>query len=184
MSGDITQILREWAKDRHAAVEQLTPLVYSELHKIASGYMRNQRYNHTLQATELINEAYMRMVKQDNASFDDRTHFFALAAKIMRGILVDFARAHKSEKRAGGKLVQLEPGIDVSANGAHEFLALHDALDRLRDFDERKAAVLELRFFGGLGFEEISNVLGISLITAKRDAAFAEAWLRRDLSAQ
>lgn len=171
MSGDITQILRNWAKDRQAAVEQLTPLVYSELHKIASGYMRNQRANHTLQATALINEAYMRMVKQDNASFDDRTHFFALAAKIMRGIPVDFARTHKSEKRAGGKLVQLEPNIDVSANGAHEFLALHDALDRLRDFD-------------GLAFEEIANVLGVSLITAKRDAAFAEAWLRRELSSQ
>jgi RNA polymerase sigma-70 factor, ECF subfamily len=180
--GDITQALKGWNADREAAIEQLTPLVYQELHKIAASYMRRTRPDHTLQATALINEAYMRMVKQDSATYQDRAHFFALAAKMMRGILVDFARARASEKRGSGGKVQLDESMDVCDGGASEFLVVHEALEELKKVEPRKAAVIELRFFGGLTFEEIAEAQGISLITAKRDSAYAEAWLRRALS--
>jgi RNA polymerase sigma-70 factor (ECF subfamily) len=182
MAGDITQILSSWETDKNNAIEQLTPLVYSELHKIAASYMRRAKPDHTLQATALINEAYMRMVRQEGSTFKDRTHFFALAARIMRSILVDFARARASQKRGSGNKVQLDREISLSADGASDFLMIHEALDKLKEFDERKAAVIELRYFGGLNFEEVAETLGISLITARRDAAFAEAWLRRALS--
>ena len=182
MAGDITGILAGWDTDKNRVIEQLTPLVYSELHKIAAGYMRRAKPDHTLQATALINEAYLRMVKQEGSTFKDRTHFFALAARIMRSILVDFARSRASQKRGGGGKVQLDRDISMSEAGASDFLAIHEALDKLKDFDERKAMVIELRYFGGLNFEEVAETLGVSLITARRDAAFAEAWLRRALS--
>ena len=182
MAGDITDILAGCESDKNGAIEQLTPLDYNELHKIAAGYMRRAKPDHTLQATALINEAYLRMVKQEGSSFKDRTHFFALAARIMRSILVDFARARASQKRGSGGKVQLDRDISMSAEGASDFLAIHEALDKLKDFDERKAMVIELRYFGGLNFEEVAEALGISLITARRDAAFAEAWLRWALS--
>jgi len=181
--GDITEILKGWDADRDVAIERLTPLVYQELHKIAASYMRRTRPDHTLQATALINEAYMRLVKQEGASYQDRAHFFGLAAKMMRGILVDFARARASEKRGGGGKVQLEDDMDVvSDHGASEFLVVHEALEKFKLVEPRKASVIELRFFGGLTFEEIAEALDISLITAKRDSAYAEAWLRRALS--
>jgi RNA polymerase sigma factor (TIGR02999 family) len=180
--GDITQILQGWNADREIAIEQLTPLVYSELHKIAASYMRRTRPDHTLQATALINEAYLRMVKQEGASYQDRAHFFALAAKMMRGILVDVARARASQKRGSGGKVQMDENFDVADGAAADFLAVHEALEKLKEVDERKAMVIEMRFFGGLTFEEIAEAHGISLITAKRDSAFAEAWLRRALS--
>ncbi len=180
--GDITQILKSWNADRSAAIEQLTPLVYKELHKIAASYMRATPPDHTLQATALINEAYLRMVKQESATYTDRAHFFALAAKMMRGILVDFARARAAEKRGSGGKVQLDGNIDLSDGGAAQFLYVHEALDKLKSVEPRKAMVIELRFFGGLTFEEIAEVQSISLITAKRDSAYAEAWLRRELA--
>ncbi len=180
--GDITQVLKGWNADREVAVEQLTPLVYKELHKIAAAYMRGARPDHTLQPTALINEAYLRMVKQEDATYTDRTHFFALAAKVMRGVLVDFARARYTQKRGGGQKVQLDDGMDVADDRAADFLVVHDALEKLRAVDERKATVIELRFFAGLTFQEIAEAQGISLITAKRDSAFAEAWLHRALS--
>jgi RNA polymerase sigma factor (TIGR02999 family) len=132
--GDITQILREWDRDKTFAIQQLTPLVYGELHKIASAYMRNARPDHTLQPTALINEAYLRLVQQDGARYSDRAHFFALAAKVMRGILVDFARARASEKRGSGREMQLDQGIDVSRGGAADFLVIHEAIERLKAF--------------------------------------------------
>lgn len=180
--GDITQILQGWNADRDIAIEQLTPLVYKELHKIAASYMRGTRPDHTLQPTALINEAYLRMVKQEGASYQDRSHFFALAAKMMRGILVDSARARASEKRGSGGKVQLDDNMDVCDSGASEFLVVHEALEMLKEVEPRKAAVIELRFFGGLTFEEIAEAQGISVITAKRDSTYAEAWLRRALS--
>jgi len=180
--GDITEILKGWDANRDVAIERLTPLVYQELHKIAASYMRRTRPDHTLQATALINEAYMRLVRQEGASYQDRAHFFGLAAKMMRGILVDFARARASEKRGGGGKVQLDDNMDVSDGSASEFLVVHEALEKFKLVEPRKASVIELRFFGGLTFEEIADALGISLITAKRDSAYAEAWLRRALS--
>lgn len=181
--GDITKVLQGWNQDRDYAVEQLTPLVYEELHKIAAAYMRNTRPDHTLQPTALIHEAYIRMVQQERSTLSDRKHFFALAAKIMRSVLVEFARARYAEKRGGGQKVQLIDGMDCSTDGrTDEMLVLHEALEGLKAVDARKAAVVELRFFGGLTFEEIAEIQGISLITAKRDSAFAEAWLHRALS--
>jgi len=184
MPGDITVILQNWDRDKKASIEQLTPLVYAELHNIAERYMSRTRPDHTLQATALINEAYMRLIRQETATFSDRRHFYALAASIMRGILVDFARARASVKRGSGQKVQLDRDIDISPEGAADLLALHDALDRLHNFDSRKAAVLELRYFGGFTFDEIAESLEISVPTAKRDAVFAEAWLRRTLSGE
>ncbi len=180
--GDITQILRGWHDDKDLAIRQLTPLVYEELHKIAAAYMRRSRPDHTLQPTALINEVYLRLVQQDEAAFSDRAHFFALAAKIMRGILVDFARARASEKRGSGGKVQLDGAIDISDSGAADFLVIHEVMEKLKAFDDRKAAVIELRYFGGLTFEEIAVAQSISAITAKRDAAYAEAWMRRALA--
>jgi RNA polymerase sigma-70 factor, ECF subfamily len=180
--GDITQILQGWNLDRGIAIEQLTPLVYKELHKIAASYMRGSRPDHTLQPTALINEAYLRMVKQEGANYEDRSHFFALAASMMRGILVDYARARATDKRGGGGKIQLDENMDLSDGGASEFLVVHEALEKLKELEPRKAAVIELRFFGGLTFEEIAEAQGVSLVTAKRDSAYAEAWLRRALS--
>lgn len=180
--GDITAILKDWDVDRDAAAARLTPMVYGELHKIASGYMRRESGGHTLQPTALVNEAYMKLMHGESLRAQDRTHFYALAAKIMRGILVDFARARATQKRGSGQVVPLEPNMDLSPQGAADFLVLHDALERLRSVDARKANVVELRYFGGLSFDEIAQSESISLITAKRDAAFAEAWLRRALS--
>ena len=181
--GDITQILRGWEQNKDLAIQQLTPLVYGELHKIAAAYMRGSRPDHTLQPTALIHEAYLRLVQQDGATYTDRAHFFALAAKVMRGILVDFARARVSEKRGRGGKVQLDCSIDLPDGGAADFLMVHEAIEKLKAFDYRKAAVIELRYFGGLTFEEIAAVQSISVVTAKRDAAYAEAWMRRALSA-
>jgi RNA polymerase sigma factor (TIGR02999 family) len=180
--GDITQILRGWEENKDLAIQQLTPLVYGELHKIAAASMRGSRPDHTLQPTALIHEAYLRLVQQDGATYADRAHFFALAAKVMRGILVDYARARASEKRGSGGKVQLDCGIDLPDGGAPDFLVIHEAIEKLKAFDDRKAAVIELRYFGGLTFEEIAAVQSISIVTAKRDAAYAQAWMRRALS--
>ena len=183
--GDITQILKGWDNDRDLAIEQPVPPVYSELHKIAASYMRRTRPDHTLQATALINEAYLRMVKQEGATYRDRSHFFALAAKMMRGILVEFARSRASAKRGSGGKVPFDDAMDVADARTSDFLVVHEAIDRTSSFvDERKAAAVELKFFGGLTFEEIAAAQGISLITAKRDYVFAEAFLRRALRKQ
>jgi RNA polymerase sigma-70 factor (ECF subfamily) len=182
--GDITQILKGWDADKDVAIEQLTPLVYEELHKIAASYMRRTRPDHTLQATALINEAYLRMVKQEGANYRDRSHFFAFAAKMMRAILVDCARARASEKRGSGGKVQLDDDMNLAERGVADFMAVHEALEKLKDVEPRKAAVIELRYFGGLTFEEIAEEQGIAVITAKRDSAYAEAWLRWALSSK
>ena len=181
--GEITQILHGWNSDRQSAVDRLTPVVYSELRKLAGHYLRNQRPGHTLQPTALINEAYLRLVHH-SADFTDRSHFFALSAKIMRQILVDFARAHQSEKRGSGRKVQFDEGLNVAAESASDFIAIHDALDKLHQQDERKAQVVEMSYFGGLQLEEIAEALNISVATVKRDLTIAKAWLRRALDGE
>ena len=180
--GDITRILQRWDSDRQSAVDALTPIVYSELHRIASAYLRRQRTDHTLQPTALINEAYLRLVRQESASFRDRTHFYTLAAKMMRQILVDAARAHLSEKRGSGKKVQLDERIEIAGDANADFLAVHEALDRLQSHNERLSQAVELRYFGGLKLEEIAEALATSLATVKRDLTLGEAWLRRALA--
>ena len=178
--GEITQILQSGNSNRQSAVDSLTPVVYSELRKLAGSYLRNQRPDHTLQPTALINEAYLRLVDH-SADFKDRSHFFALSAKIMRQILVDFARAHQSQKRGSGRKVQLDEGMNVASESASDFIAIHEALDRLQVQDERKAKVVEMSYFGGLQLEEIAVALDVSLATVKRDLIIAKAWLRRAL---
>jgi RNA polymerase sigma-70 factor (ECF subfamily) len=181
--GDVTTILKRWTDDRPAALEALTPIVYSELRKIAASYLRRERQDHTLQPTALINEAYLRLVKQESADFQDRSHFYALAARMMRQILLDAARAHQAEKRGSGNKVTLDERIDAGGgNGAWDFLVLHEALEKLQAHNQRTAEVVELRYFGGLQLEEIAENLAISLATVKRDLAFGEAWLRRALA--
>jgi RNA polymerase sigma-70 factor, ECF subfamily len=181
-AGDITTILKRWSTDRPAALEELTPVVYQELRKIAAAYLRRERENNTLQPTALINEAWLRLVKQDGASPQDRSHFYGVAARVMRQILVDAARTRRAAKRGAGNKVTLDERIELSnSRGDYDFLALHEALDMLAKQNPRTAQVVELRYFGGLQLEEIADHLSISLATVKRDQALGEAWLRRAL---
>lgn len=180
--GDITIILQRWDSDRESAIEALTPIVYRELHKIAAAYLRRQRSDHTLQPTALIHEAYLRLVRQEAASFQDRSHFYALAARMMRQILVDAARARLSEKRGSGNQVPLDERLAIAGSREGlDFLAVHEALEKLQAHNARMAQAVELRYFGGLKLEEIAETLSISLATVKRDLALGEAWLRRAL---
>jgi RNA polymerase sigma factor (TIGR02999 family) len=182
-SGEITMILQRWDTDRNSAVEALTPIVYGELRKIASSYMRQQRPGHTLQPTALINEAYLRLVRQENASLRDRSHFYTLAARMMRQILVDSARAHNAEKRGSGNKVPLDERMDLGDGKlAMNFMAVHEALEKLHSHNARMAEAVELRYFGGLQLDEIAEALSISTATVKRDLALGEAWLRRALA--
>ena len=181
-AGEITIILQGWDSDRRAAIDALTPIVYRELHRIASAYLRKQRSDHTLQPTALINEAYLKLVRQESASFRDRAHFYTLAAKMMRQILVDAARAHLSEKRGSGKKVQLDDKMEIAGDHNADFLAVHEALEKLQIHNERLAQAVELRYFGGLQLEEIAEAQSISLATVKRDLTLGEAWLRRALA--
>ena len=175
---EITQLLVEWSQGEHAAFEKLTPVVYEELRRLAHRYMEGQRPDHTLQTTALVNEAYLRLADQKKPSFTNRSHFFAVAAKAMRQILVDQARAHLRQKRGGGAAkVELEEAALVSPEEPEAILDLNDALERLGTLDSRKAQVVELRYFGGLKEEEIAEVLKVSAVTVRRDWVFAKTWL-------
>jgi RNA polymerase sigma factor (TIGR02999 family) len=184
MSGkvEITEILQEWEKDPRAALEQLTPLVYRELRDLAAAYMRRERPDHTLQPTALIHEAWVRLTRQSVPRWNDRAHFFGVAAQIMRQILVDFARHHQAQKRGGGKQIQLDTQLPLAAAAADDFLALNEAIDKLKAWDVRKAKVIELRYFGGMSRDEIAEMLSLTLPTVKRDLSVAEAFLRRELA--
>jgi RNA polymerase sigma-70 factor, ECF subfamily len=183
MSGnvDITEILQEWERDPRSALEQLTPLVYRELRDLAAAYMRRERPHHTLQPTALIHEAWVRLTKQSVPRWNGRAHFFGVAAQIMRQILVDFARHHQAEKRGGGNQIQLDARLPLAASAAKDFLALNEALEKLKAWDARKAKVIELRYFGGMSRDEIAEMLSLTLPTVKRDLSVAEAFLRREL---
>jgi RNA polymerase sigma-70 factor (ECF subfamily) len=181
-AGDITTILKRWSSDRPAALEELTPLVYGELRRIAAGYLGRERDNFTLQPTALINEAWLRLARPDSASLEDRSHFYGVAARVMRQILVDAARARQAYKRDAGNQVTLDERLAFTdPNGNCDFLALHEALEKLEMQNARTAQVVELRYFGGLKLEEVASHLSISLATVKRDQALGEAWLRRAL---
>jgi RNA polymerase sigma-70 factor, ECF subfamily len=179
---EVTQLLADWSQGDRAALEKLTPLVYEELRRLAHRYMEGQRPDHTLQTTALVNEAYLRFADQKRANFTNRSHFFAVAAKAMRQILVDHAKAAERQKRGGGAAkVQLEEAALISPAQPREILELNDALERLAMLDSRKADVVELRYFGGLKQGEIAEVLKISTITVRRDWVFAKAWLYSEL---
>lgn len=179
--GQVTQLLKAMRAGDSKAADTLLPLVYQELHRLAKSYMRRERPEHTLQATALINEAYLRLVRED-VDWNSRAHFIGVAAHVMRQVLVDYARAHKAERRAGGlKRVEMQEGLAISAEQLDEVALLDEALGRLEKQNPRQARVVELRYFGGLSVEEISALLGIAPRSVKRDWSLARIWLFREL---
>src|SRR5262245_9221593 len=180
--GDVTELLQAWSRGEASALEKLTPLVYQELHRLAHRRMSLENPCHTLQTTALVNEAYLRLVS-NRAEWQNRAHFFAISAQLMRQILVDFARTHRQLKR-GGKVqrVSLDEAVVSSEERDANLEALDDALTALAAIDPRKSRVVELRFFGGLSIEETAQVLGISDLTVSRDWKFARLWLLREMS--
>src|SRR5436190_530888 len=178
----VTQLLQQWSRGDDAAVVELTPLVYEELRRLAHHYMEGQSPNHTLQTTALVNEAYLRLADQTNPRWQNRAHFVAVAARAMRQIVVDYARSQRSQKRGGGALkVELDEAALVSPAESQEIVDLHEALERLATLDSRKAQVVELKYFGGLNYDEMAEVLKISRITVRRDWEFARLWLYTEL---
>lgn len=179
---EITQLLAHWGAGDETALEQLMPIVYQELRKIADGYLRRERADHTLQPTALIHEAYLRLIDQSLPQWQNRAHFFGVAAQLMRQILVEHARAQMAQKR-GGELqpVKLEEALTYAPERAAELVKLDDALKALAKFDERKSRLIELRYFGGLSVSETAHILGLSPATVSRDQRLAQAWLRQSL---
>jgi RNA polymerase sigma factor (TIGR02999 family) len=178
----VTRLLEAWCHGDRVALEELTRLVYQELRRLAHRYMTGQRADHTLQTTALVNEAYLRLAGQDEPRFENRSHFLAVAAKAMRQILVDHAKATLREKRgAGVKAVELDEAAVLSPEPTREILDLNDALEKLAALDSRKAQVVELSYFGGLKQEEIAELLDVSVVTVRRDWTFSRAWLYAEL---
>ncbi len=179
---DVTALLRELTKGNPEAGPKLIPLVYDELRRLANGYMRRERTGHTLQATALVHEAYLKLLDQHSVEWQNRAHFFAIAAQVMRRVLIDHARGRVREKRGGGaEAVPLDKALVFSPGRSEEFLELDSALERLTALDPRQAKIVEMRFFGGLTVEETAEVLGISPKTVKRDWTVAKAWLHGEL---
>jgi RNA polymerase sigma factor (TIGR02999 family) len=179
----ITQMLVDWGNGDEAALEKLTPLVYSQLHRLARRYMMRERPGHSLQASALVNEAFIRLIDWKNVEWQNRAHFFGVSAQIMRRILVDFARSRDYEKRGGGlRNVSLDEATVIPAQRSTDLVALDEALKTLAELDERQSRVVELRFFGGLSLEETAEVLHVSVGTVRRDWSLARAWLHRELS--
>jgi RNA polymerase sigma factor (TIGR02999 family) len=177
---EMTQLLQDWSNGNQAAFDRLTPLVYEELHRLAHQHMKRERGDHTLQTSALVNEAYLRLIDQRNVHWQNRAHFFSIASRLMRRILVDHARAHHYVKRGGGALrVSLDEAAFVSQERASELVALDEALKSLAAIDPRKCQVVEMRFFGGMSVEETAEALCVSPITIKRDWSTAKAWLHR-----
>src|SRR5262245_5964820 len=180
---EITQWLTEWRKGDRSALEKLTPLVYRELHRLAQVYMRGERAGHALQTTALVNEAYLRLIEAECQSWQNRAHFYAAAAKLMRHILVDFARSRNRIKRGGGlEQVSLDEALTITADHTAELLNLDEALTTLSKLDERQSQVVELRFFAGLTEAEIAEVLKVSERTVQSDWRQARSWLLGELS--
>ena len=180
--GQVTQLLARWGRGDQSALDELTPLVYTELRNVADAYVRRERPGHTLQATALVNEAYLRLIGQKHGRWEGRKHFYGIAARLMRQVLVEHARKHKAEKRGGGRVAVTLDHYDQVANTPDvDILAVHEALERLGRFDEQQARIVELRFFGGLSIEEAAETLGVGHATVEREWAMARAWLRNEL---
>jgi RNA polymerase sigma-70 factor (ECF subfamily) len=177
---EVTQLLVAWSEGDRAALDELTPLVYEELHRLARKHMNRERQGHTLQTSALVNEAYLRLIDQKNVHWQNRAQFFSIASRLMRRILVDHARSHRYAKRGGDiRRVSLDEAAVVAQEQAAELVALDDALKSLAAIDPRKCQVVELRFFGGMSVEESAEVLGVSAVTVMRDWSTAKAWLQR-----
>ncbi len=181
---EVTGLLQRWSEGDAAALEELTPLIYAELHRIAKSYMRRERDGHTLQTSALVNEAYIRLIDWKTARWENRAHFFGVSAQLMRRILVDFARKRPKIDKKIVNYVSLDEAFTVTAEKDADLVALDEALNELATFDERKASVVELKFFGGLSVEEIAEVLKISVETVMRDWKKAKFWLYRELSGE
>ena len=181
-SHNITHLLKEWTDGDERALDRLTPLVYSELREQAARYLRRERRGHTLQTTALINEAYVRLIDAKDVHWQNRAHFFAIAANLMRRVLVDHARRRNAEKRGGAQIrLTLSDVVAMTEETGVDLLAIDEALDRLAAIDPQQARVVELRFFSGLSVEETAAALGISAKTVKRDWSVARAWFRREM---
>ena len=181
-SDDITGWLARWNDGDETALEKLVPLVYQELHRLASRYMRGERSGHLLQTTALVNEAYLRLHGTDRIQWQDRNHFYAVAARAMRRVLVDFARARKQHKRNGGRQVSFDEALTIGSDRSADIVALDDALTTLAKLDRRQSQIVELRFFGGLTEPHIARVLGISPRTVSSEWRLARSWLLRELN--
>jgi RNA polymerase sigma factor (TIGR02999 family) len=180
---DVTQLLVAWSNGEQEALERLTPLVYSELHRLAHRYMKRERGGHTLQSTALVHEAYQRLINLEGVSWQSRAHFFAVSAQLMRRILVDYARSRRYYKRGGEwRQVPLNQAVAVFQDRRTDLVALDDALQTLAEIDPRKGRVVEMRFFGGLSIKEVAEVLNVSPETVLRDWRLAKVWLLRQLS--
>jgi RNA polymerase sigma-70 factor (ECF subfamily) len=181
---EVTELLLAWGRGDQGALDRLIPLVSAELHRLAHRYLRREPAGHTLQTTALVNEAYMRLIDASHVEWHDRAHFFAISAKLMRRILVDFARSRRYAKRGGDALkITLDEGQVPAPQPEPDVVALDEALDTLATFDSRAARIVELRFFGGLSVEETAEVVGVSPRTIKRDWAAAKVWLMGELAA-
>jgi RNA polymerase sigma factor (TIGR02999 family) len=180
VSSDVTKLLSDWSAGNQAALDELAPLVYRDLHQRARNYLRHERPDHTLQPTALIHEAYLRLVHESPPEWSGRVHFFAIASRVMRQILVDHARRHAAGKRGSGVAnVSLEEALVPARSGNDDLMALDEALAKLAAFDERKCRIVEMRYFGGCTVEETAEALGVAGITVIREMRLAEAWLRR-----
>jgi RNA polymerase sigma-70 factor (ECF subfamily) len=179
----VTHLLGRWASGDRQALDSLTEAIYAELHKIADAYIKRERSGHTLQPTALVNEAWVRLAGYDPSGFANRKQFLALAAQLMRRILVDHARSLSAEKRGGGgRKTTLVDATNLNSQHAEEFLILNDALTRLSDWSPRKAQIIEMRYFGGLNVQEVSDLLGVSIATISREQKMAEAWLEQTMA--
>lgn len=178
---DITQLLVQWSRGDESALDQLAPLVQRELHRIAAAYLGAERRTHTLQPTALVHEAYLRLLGTDQPEWDSRGHFYAFAARLMRQVLVDYARKHGAAKRGSGVTILLSNTGNSAAGRATELLALDEALTELSLFDPRKSRIVELRYFAGMGVEETARSMDLSVATIRRELRMAEAWLHRTM---
>jgi RNA polymerase sigma-70 factor (ECF subfamily) len=182
--GEVSELLHAWSEGDRGALERLTPIVYSELHRLARRYMRGERPGHSLQTTALVNEAYMRLVDYNRMRWQDRAHFFAVSAQLMRRILVEYARRHNLTRGGGVAHVALDDTAEVGSQPSTDMVALDDALNALDRFDSRKMQVVEMRFFAGLSVAETAEVLKVSEMTVTRDWSTAKAWLYRELKGE
>jgi len=181
-SPQVTQLLSRWSLGDQSALEELTPLVYDELRRLAHRHMSGARPDHTLQTTALVNEAYLKLAQQTHPNWSNRVHFFAVAARAMRQILINYALSYNAQKRGGGVAkVALDEAALVSVAQSREIVELHEALERLEELDSRKAQVVELKYFGGLKEDEIAEALKVSSVTVRREWRFAKAWLHNEL---
>jgi len=181
-SGQVSELLQQWVKGDQEALGEVAPVIYEELRRLAHYHLKSERADHTLQSSALVNEAFIQLIGSQPAQLENRAHFVAIASRLMRQILVQYARRRRANKRDGGYRIALEEFPELPVAGDEQLMALDDALDELTRIDERQGRIVQMKFFGGLSAPDISQVLGISLATVERDWSTARIWLRREMS--